>query len=97
VIDAGGADAGAMWQSITTAPAQGGGLAPMPQARGEWAVAGQTPRRQTTLADLSTIYQHFIARTERKTRASFEVKAGTATTCGVRAGGRCGNKESTCG
>jgi hypothetical protein len=75
MIDAGSADAGALWQSTTPAPAPSGGLAPMPQARAAWAVAGQTPRRQPTVADLTVLYQHFLARTERKTRAFFEVKA----------------------
>jgi hypothetical protein len=52
------------------------GLAPAVRQRGQWQVQGQTPRRQPSVADLATVYQHFIACTERKRpHAHFEVKA----------------------
>lgn len=70
-------DAGALWQPL--GPTQGQsvslGLVPAVRQQGQWQVVDQTPRRQPTLADLSTLYQYFIARTERKTCATFEVKA----------------------
>jgi hypothetical protein len=56
-------------------------LAPQPQARAQWTVAGQTRQRQTTLADLSVLYQHFLAsKTEREPHATVEVKAAGSTT-----------------
>jgi hypothetical protein len=65
------------WEPISQAQGASLGLAPWPQARGEWTVAGQAqaPRRQPTLADLAVLYQHFIAKERKRPHASFEVKA----------------------
>jgi hypothetical protein len=65
MIDA-SADSGTLWQSITptTAPTPSGGLAPRPQARGEWTVVGQAPRQQTTMVG---IYERLKLLSERET------------------------------
>src|SRR5262245_36449928 len=64
-----------LWEPLSMPQSQGGGLAPAIQPRTGWTVGSQSPRRQTTLSDLITRYQHFIARTERKRpHARFEVK-----------------------
>jgi hypothetical protein len=76
IVIIGDSDAG-MWEPVPTTQAQGGGLARMPQVRGEWGIAGQAqaPRRQTTVADVITRYQHFLTKERRQPRAHFEVKA----------------------
>jgi hypothetical protein len=66
VIDAGSADSGALWQSITSTPTQGGGLAPQLQPRAAWTVVGQAqaPQQQTALIG---IYERLKLLSERET------------------------------
>jgi hypothetical protein len=88
IVIIGGDDAGAQWEPVTTAQGVSLGLAPAVRQQGQWQVVGQTPRRQANLADLVTLYQHFMAQMERRRpQAHFEVKArSTAVVRSVASG-----------
>src|SRR5262249_21657734 len=57
-----------LWQPLGPVQAQGATLALAPAVRqqGQWQVQGQARRQQTTLSDLTVIYQRFLFQTERK-------------------------------